>query len=132
MEAFEEAGIGGATIFGMADVCSPWAAHIENSPHEGLIALTEPWWEMVRHAAAEERRLGIDVGRHNCPGYTSTGSPWITPALAMQQILLDSYEAGLRRRSSVATAFSGWFRISVESWRFLSYLECCHESVLVT
>ncbi|MCF7731059.1 MAG: hypothetical protein K9N23_05200 [Akkermansiaceae bacterium] len=86
LEAFKEAGIGGATIFGMADVCSPWAAHIENSPHDGLIAFTDPWWEMVRHAAAEGKRLGIDVGLHNCPGYTSTGGPWITPALAMQQI----------------------------------------------
>jgi hypothetical protein len=86
LEAFKEAGIGGATIFGMADVCSPWAAHIENSPNEGLIAFTDPWWEMVRHAAAEGKRLGIDVGLHNCPGYTSTGGPWITPELAMQQI----------------------------------------------
>ena len=86
LEAFKQAGIGGATIFGMADVCSPWAAHIENSPTDGLIAFTDPWWEMVRHAAAEGQRLGIDVGLHNCPGYTSTGGPWITPELAMQQI----------------------------------------------
>ncbi len=86
LEAFKAAGISGATIFGMADVCSPWAAHIENSPTDGLIAFTDPWWEMVRHAAAEGKRLGIDVGLHNCPGYTSTGGPWITPELAMQQI----------------------------------------------
>jgi hypothetical protein len=86
LEAFKRAGIGGATIFGMADVCSPWAAHIENSPTDGLIAFTDAWWQMVRHAAAEGKRLGIDVGLHNCPGYTSTGGPWITPELAMQQI----------------------------------------------
>jgi hypothetical protein len=86
LEEFKKSGIGMATIFGMADVCSPWAAHIENSPTDGLIAFTDPWWEMVRHAAAEGKRLGIDVGLHNCPGYTSTGGPWITPELAMQQI----------------------------------------------
>lgn len=86
LEGFKRAGIGGATIFGMADVCTPWAAHIENSPTDGLIAFTDPWWEMVRHAAAEGKRLGIDVGLHNCPGYTSTGGPWVTPELAMQQI----------------------------------------------
>jgi len=88
LESFKKAGIGGATIFGMADVCTPWAAHIENSPTEGLIAFTDPWWEMVRHAAEEGRRLGIDVGLHNCPGYTSTGGPWITPELSMQQVHL--------------------------------------------
>jgi hypothetical protein len=86
LEAFKEAGIGMATVFGMADVCTPWAAHIENSPTDGLIAFTDPWWEMVRHAAAEGKRLGVDVGLHNCPGYTSTGGPWVTPELAMQQI----------------------------------------------
>lgn len=86
LEAFKEGGIAAATIFGMADVCTPWAGHIENSPSDGLLAFTDPWWKLVRHAAAEGKRLGIDVGIHNCPGYTSTGGPWITPELAMQQI----------------------------------------------
>ena len=83
---FQKAGISGATIFGMADVCTPWAGHIENSPSPELLAFTDPWWKLVRHAAAEGKRLGIDVGLHNCPGYTSTGGPWITPELSMQQI----------------------------------------------
>jgi hypothetical protein len=86
LEAFKKAGISGATIFGMADVCTPWAGHIENSPTDGLLAFTDPWWKLVRHAAEEGKRLGIDVGLHNCPGYTSTGGPWITPELSMQEI----------------------------------------------
>lgn len=96
LEAFAAAGIASATIFGMADVCTPWAGHIENSPTDGLLAFTDPWWKLVRHAAAEGKRLGIDIGIHNCPGYTSTGGPWITPELAMQQIFASStqVEAG--------------------------------------
>ena len=86
LEAFKDGGIAAATIFGMADVCTPWAGHIENSPNDGLLAFTDPWWKLVRHAAEEGKRLGIDVGIHNCPGYTSTGGPWIKPELAMQQI----------------------------------------------
>ena len=86
LEAFKSAGISGATIFGMADACTPWAAHIENSPTDGLLAFSDPWWKLVRHAAEEGLRLGVDIGLHNCPGYTSTGGPWITPELAMQQI----------------------------------------------
>ncbi len=92
LEAFAAAGIASATIFGMADVCTPWAGHIENSPTDGLLAFTDPWWKLVRHAAAEGKRLGIDIGIHNCPGYTSTGGPWITPELAMQQIFSSSTE----------------------------------------
>jgi len=86
LESFKEAGIGSATIFGLADVCTPWAGHIENSPNDGLLAFTDPWWKLVRHAAEEGKRLGVDVGIHNCPGYTSTGGPWVTPELSMQQI----------------------------------------------
>ena len=40
LDWFKETGIGAATIFGMADVCSPWATKIKNSPNEGLIAFT--------------------------------------------------------------------------------------------
>lgn len=86
LEELKKAGISGATIFGMADVCTPWAGHIENPPNNGLLGFTDPWWKLVRHAAAEGKRLGIDIGLHNCPGYTSTGGPWITPELAMQQV----------------------------------------------
>ena len=86
LEEFNKAGIGSATIFGMADVCTPWAGHIENSPTDGLLAFTDPWWKLVHHAAAEGKRLGLDIGMHNCPGYTSTGGPWITPEHSMQQI----------------------------------------------
>ena len=86
LEAFQRAGIAMVTIFGLADSCTPWAASIANSPTDGLIAFTDPWWELVRYAAEEGRRLGIDVGIHNCPGYTSTGGPWIPPELSMQEL----------------------------------------------
>jgi hypothetical protein len=88
LEAFKAAGFSSATIFGMADVCTPWAGHIENSPAKGLVAFTDPWWQLVRHAAAEGKRLGIDVGVHNCPGYESSGGPWITPELSMQEVCI--------------------------------------------
>lgn len=87
LEALADAGFGGATIFGMSDVCTPWAGRIENSPTPGLVAFTDPWWKLVAHAAAEGRRLGIDVGVHNCPGYESTGGPWIPPELSMLEIV---------------------------------------------
>jgi len=87
LEALADAGFGAATIFGMSDVCTPWAGRIENSPHPGLVAFTDPWWQLVRHAAAEGKRLGIDVGVHDCPGYESSGGPWVTPELSMLDIV---------------------------------------------
>ncbi len=87
LKALKDAGFGGATVFSLADVCTPWAGRIGNPPAPEIIAFTAPWWEMVRHAASEARRLGLDFGVHNCAGYETSGGPWITPELSMQEIV---------------------------------------------
>ena len=89
LDWFKETGIGAATIFGMADVCSPWATKIKNSPNEGLIAFTPEWWKFVRFACEEAEKRGIELGLHNCPGYTSTGGPWIPPRLSMRELVFN-------------------------------------------
>jgi hypothetical protein len=87
LEAMKEAGIGGATIFSLADSTIPWAGMIGKSPTPEIVAFTEPWWEMVRHAAAQSHRLGLELILHNCAGYESSGGPWITPELSMQEVI---------------------------------------------
>ena len=87
LEAMKEAGIGGATIFSLADTLIPWAGVIGKSPTPEIVTWTEPWWEMVRHAASECRRLGLDLILHNCAGYESSGGTWITPELSMQEVI---------------------------------------------
>ena len=86
LEALRAAGFGGTTVFSLADTCTPWAGEIGRSPTPEIIAWTEPWWPMVRHAAEESKRLGLDFGMHNGPGYTASGGPWITPELSMQEL----------------------------------------------
>lgn len=87
LEAMKEAGIGGATIFSLADTLTPWAGVILKSPTPEIVTFTEPWWAMVRHAALECRRLGLELILHNCAGYESSGGPWITPELSMQEVV---------------------------------------------
>jgi hypothetical protein len=86
LEALKAAGFGRTTMFSLADTCTPWAGAIGRSPTPELVAWTEPWWAMVRFAAEESKRLGLDFGMFNCPGYTASGGPWITPELSMQQV----------------------------------------------
>lgn len=86
LEALKEAGFGSATIFGIADTCSPWACPIPGSPTAGLVAFTDPWWKLVAHAASESKRLGLDLGVPNCPGYTHSGGPWVPPELSMLEL----------------------------------------------
>ena len=44
LEAMHEAGIGGATIFSLADTLIPWAGVIGKSPTPEVVTWTEPWW----------------------------------------------------------------------------------------
>jgi hypothetical protein len=87
LEALQAAGFGGTILFSAADTCTPWAGVIGNSPTPEIIAFSAPWWDLVRQAAAESRRLHLDFGMSNCPGYESSGGPWISPEKSMQQVV---------------------------------------------
>ena len=87
LEAMKGAGIGGATMYSLADTLIPWAGVIGKSPTPWIVTWTEPWWEMVRHAAKECQRLGLELLLHNCAGYESSGGTWITPELSMQEVI---------------------------------------------
>ena len=86
LEALKAQGFNRTTMFSLADITTPWAGEINNSPTPELIAWTEPWWELVRYAALESKRLGMDFGMFNGPSYESSGGTWITPALSMQEV----------------------------------------------
>src|SRR5205085_5084068 len=74
LEAMKRAGIGGAQIFNV-DVGIPAG----NVPF-----MSDRWREMIKHAASEANRLGIELCMHNCAGWSSSGGPWNTPEHAMQ------------------------------------------------
>ncbi|MBO4286770.1 MAG: hypothetical protein J5985_01215 [Kiritimatiellae bacterium] len=105
LDWFKETGIGAATIFGMADVCSPWATSIPGSPSQGLIAFTPEWWSFVRFACEEAEKRGIELGLHNCPGYTSTGGPWIPPHLSMRELVFNVTNAETQISTTAHAAF---------------------------
>lgn len=86
LEALKQAGFNRTTMFSLADITTPWAGEIKNSPTPELISWTEPWWKLVRHAALESKRLGMDFGMFNGPGYEASGGPWIAPELSMQEL----------------------------------------------
>lgn len=54
----------------------------------GPVGYLDPAWRsLMTHAIQEGDRLGIDIGLHNSPGWSSSGGPWIQPAQAMQQLV---------------------------------------------
>ncbi len=53
---------------------------------------------LLRHAAREADRLGLEFAMHNCPGWSSSGGPWITPELSMQSLTwTETFVAGGQR-----------------------------------
>ena len=66
LEAMKEIGLGGATLFD-AGCGVP----------SGPLAFASPeWFDCVKHAAAEARRLGLEICLPNCSGWSSSGGPW--------------------------------------------------------
>ncbi len=50
-------------------------------------ALSDPWWEMLRHAVREGTRTGVDIGIFNCPGWSMSGGPWVKAEQAMRHLV---------------------------------------------
>ena len=77
LEAMARVGVGGVQMFDVG--CG--------IPAGPVTPLSAEWVRLVRHAASECGRLGMAFTVHNCPGWSSSGGPWITPELAMQQLV---------------------------------------------
>ena len=104
LEAMKRAGLGGATIL---DIC-------EMKAHGQVKSLSDEWYALVQHAGHEADRLGLALSFHNCPGWSSSGGPWIKPEQAMKMLGWNETVVDGGRRVSVRlpapVAPLGWFR----------------------
>jgi hypothetical protein len=76
LEAMARVGIGGFQNFDAGT----------GIPKGPIIYLSSEWLELKKHAISEANRLGLEFTMHNCPGWSSSGGPWITPELSMQEV----------------------------------------------
>ena len=75
LEAMAELGIGGATLF-----------NVSCEIPEGPVAFgSDEWFDCMTFALKEAKRTGIDITLHNCPGWTSSGGPWVSADDAMKR-----------------------------------------------
>jgi hypothetical protein len=74
--AMKAAGIGTALI-----------GNINPPEEDGKVPLfSELWWDCMVHAVNEGKRLGVDIGVFNCPGWSQSGGPWVKPEMAMRYL----------------------------------------------
>lgn len=77
LEAMARVGIGEALIGNIG---------LDNIPYGKVPVLSEEWWQLVEHAIREGKRVGVDIGMFNCPGWSQSGGPWVTAGEAMRYI----------------------------------------------
>lgn len=79
LEAMRDVGISRAYVF------VPKGA----TPVRPVEMLSAEWFDLFDHALREAKRCGVELGAHNCPGWSSSGGPWIRPEDSMK-ILVSS------------------------------------------
>ena len=66
LEAMKEIGLGGAQIF-----------DIGYGMPRGKVDFASPeWFDCVKHAAMESKRLGLDLALNTASGWSCAGGPW--------------------------------------------------------
>ncbi|MDR1380495.1 MAG: hypothetical protein LBJ47_03345 [Tannerella sp.] len=114
LEAMKEAGIGGATIFNLASAVQETHAPTENNPWPEQTYRSPAYWNAMRHAASEAKRLGLKLGIQNSPGYATSGGPWITEEQGMQTLVSSRQEVAGNQRVEVQLekpglpVYKGW------------------------
>ena len=74
LEALADNGIAGAMMFDAS--C--------DIPKGPITFGTREYFECIRHAAKEAKRLGLELGIANGTGWANSGGPWVTPADSMK------------------------------------------------
>ncbi|MEO6525688.1 MAG: glycosyl hydrolase, partial [Gemmatimonadaceae bacterium] len=92
LEAMARVGVGGVQMFDVGT----------GIPKGPVATLSPEWVRLVEHAASEANRLGLSFTMHNCPGWSSSGGPWITPERAMQQLVWSEANVDGGRQVEVA------------------------------
>ena len=80
LDGFKRAGIGGVQIFNIGGRV--------NGAKGPVQILSPEWRDIMKFAITYAGELGIDVALYNSMGgWSSSGGPWVTPEMAMQEIV---------------------------------------------
>ena len=85
LKAMAEAGISTAHIF------SPKMTNLKPT----ATIMTPEWIELFAYAIHEAKKNGLELGFHNCPGWSSSGGPWITPENSMKNVVGSAVDVSL-------------------------------------
>lgn len=91
LEAMAKVGIGEALI-----------GNIDEIKQKGEVkALTEEWFLMIDHAIREGKRIGVNIGLFNSPGWSQSGGPWNKPENSMRYLSMSELKVKGPQKLSV-------------------------------
>ncbi len=78
LEAMARIGIGEALIGNIG---------LPEMSYGNVKILSEEWWQLIEHAIREAKRVGVNIGMFNCPGWSQSGGPWVKSTEAMRYLI---------------------------------------------
>lgn len=69
-----------------AYICAP--AMMPRPKGLGAQLLSPEWFDIFEFAVREAKARGITFAHHNCPGWSASGGPWITPENSMKIVTI--------------------------------------------
>ncbi|MDR3309142.1 MAG: hypothetical protein LBS80_04230, partial [Tannerella sp.] len=82
LEAIAAAGISGVQFF-HGQFGGTWPG----MDNKQIACLSPQWEDILQYTAKEARRLGLNFTMQNCPGWSMSGGPWITPENSMRHLV---------------------------------------------
>ncbi len=104
LEAMKLMGVGGATIFNLSSAVQESHVPTLNNPWPEKTYRSPAYWDALKHAAAEAKRLGLEIGLHNTVGYSTTGGPWITEERGMKKLVWRKVIVNAANKSQLSIA----------------------------
>ena len=93
-KAFGDLGVG------MVHIISPSMAHLPVTAK----TMTPEWLDLFAFTIGEAKKNGVKISLHNCPGWSSSGGPWIKPEDSMKIVVASETDVDLSRASTVKLA----------------------------
>ena len=58
----------------------------DDLPYGNADLFSDEWWDITHQAMKTATELDIELGMFNCPGWSQSGGPWITPGQSMKYV----------------------------------------------
>lgn len=84
LDSMKHIGLGGAVV----SYCSSNSGMSKPNPGAPFVPMfSEQWWDNMDFTLKQAADRDLDLWFQLCPGYATSGGPWITPELSMQKLV---------------------------------------------